>query len=262
MQPFTRLNPARRRIVTTLLAGTGALLVGHTVGVQASSTSTVRACVTSTGAMRIILSSETCASGERLVTWNVEGPAGPIGPAGPPGPAARQWFLDRDADGFGDWYLDTWAAEQPKGYAANNDDCNDFDAEANPTPKPDTRIPTPAPIERPGKDGTLVTVGWLHLGDMDCDNARLEDLKLPPFKDDKGRRDSDGDGVIGVNDGGTDCNDLNASVFPSATEVRDINDIDEDCDPGTGTRPIKSSVGADPRYLDFTATAAQPRNWG
>lgn len=52
----------------------------------------------------------------------------------PPGEtgAAQRWFIDKDGDGYGDWYDYTWSFVQPDGYVANNDDCNDWDAEAYP----------------------------------------------------------------------------------------------------------------------------------
>lgn len=43
--------------------------------------------------------------------------------------------------------------------------------------------------------------------------------------------DLDGDGVPGVQGGGSDCNDLDASVYPGAFEI--ANQKDEDCDPTT-----------------------------
>jgi hypothetical protein len=51
-------------------------------------TTSIRACVTSkTGAVRILTTpSDTCKTGEVLMTWNQQGPTGPQGPAGATGP--------------------------------------------------------------------------------------------------------------------------------------------------------------------------------
>jgi hypothetical protein len=45
---------------------------------------------------------------------------------------ARQWYLDADADGFGDATMPTTACFQPDGYAPFDSDCNDADARMNP----------------------------------------------------------------------------------------------------------------------------------
>jgi hypothetical protein len=45
--------------------------------------------------------------------------------------------------------------------------------------------------------------------------------------------DADGDGARAPDCGGTDCDDSNASRFPGNTEVCDVADLDEDCDPRT-----------------------------
>ncbi len=45
--------------------------------------------------------------------------------------------------------------------------------------------------------------------------------------------DMDGDGVDSVACGGADCDDDDASRFPGNTEVCDVADVDEDCDPST-----------------------------
>lgn len=45
--------------------------------------------------------------------------------------------------------------------------------------------------------------------------------------------DCDGDGEAAAECGGNDCDDDDARRFPSATEVCDADDVDEDCDPST-----------------------------
>lgn len=46
-------------------------------------------------------------------------------------------------------------------------------------------------------------------------------------------RDADGDGFDAIECGGTDCDDANGRRYPGATEVCDVDDVDEDCDPAT-----------------------------
>jgi hypothetical protein len=44
------------------------------------------ACVTQSGALKIVSASATCAPNEQKISWNSVGPAGPPGPQGPQGP--------------------------------------------------------------------------------------------------------------------------------------------------------------------------------
>ena len=62
----------------------------------------------------------------------IPGIAGDIGPEGAPGPAKELWFVDGDADGFGSMADIALSVDQPDGFAANNDDCNDIDELINP----------------------------------------------------------------------------------------------------------------------------------
>jgi Lamin Tail Domain/Collagen triple helix repeat (20 copies) len=55
--------------------------------------SVITACVKPDGKLRIVSDGSKCSGSERVVTWNVQGPAGPPGPAGatgPTGPAGPQ----------------------------------------------------------------------------------------------------------------------------------------------------------------------------
>lgn len=59
--------------------------------------------------------------------------------------------------------------------------------------------------------------------------------------------DHDGDGWDSVGSGGTDCNDNNASISPSALEVPN-NSIDEDCDGLDGGQPVPVDQDNDGYY--------------
>ena len=105
------------RVRSLRVAGLAAgLLAGGTVGiiVGASTTPQIKACVQPGGLMRYTTS--TCKSGEKLLTWNVQGPRGPQGATGPQGPQGPQgapgsgggsagtsfYFVDGGPGGFND----------------------------------------------------------------------------------------------------------------------------------------------------------------
>ena len=94
---------ARERVRPPLLRRGGGVALGVVVGALASAAvsasgagdATINACQLS-GAMpgqpnvQILDPGQTCAAGDKALTWNVtglQGPAGPQGPPGPPGPA-------------------------------------------------------------------------------------------------------------------------------------------------------------------------------
>ncbi len=56
--------------------------------------------------------------------------------------------------------------------------------------------------------------------------------------------DADGDGVKSLACGGTDCNDADARVYPSASEVCDAFNLDEDCNERTNGELDRDSDGA------------------
>lgn len=83
------MGPRDRSRGVTCAAVTGlALCLAFAAGTElGAQRGTISACVAPNGVLRVIGSSETCRSGERLLTWNTAGPAGPAGAAGP---AARR----------------------------------------------------------------------------------------------------------------------------------------------------------------------------
>ncbi len=126
------------------------------------------------------------------------------------GLALQTWYLDVDADGFGNPASFTEAAQAPSGYVADNTDCDDSNDLIHP-------------------DATETLEGI----DADCDGAAAmiwwSDFDDDAFGDINGAvilADSRPDNFSFDN---TDCDDTNASIHPGATEV--LGDgKDNDCD--------------------------------
>jgi hypothetical protein len=84
-------NGLRRRVLLTgavLVSVAGSVTVGATAfAAPTTQTSVLKACVSNKdGAMRLVSATAyKCPSGQRLVKWNVVGPAGPRGATGPQG---------------------------------------------------------------------------------------------------------------------------------------------------------------------------------
>ncbi|MDP2306912.1 MAG: putative metal-binding motif-containing protein [Pseudomonadota bacterium] len=127
------------------------------------------------------------------------------------------WYVDADGDGFGGATYSVLSCEQPSGYVQFAYDCDDVDADVNPT-------------------GTEVCNG----DDDDCDGAIDE---APAADAVVYYTDADDDGygdpatatsscsvLPGLITDGRDCDDTNPGANPGATEVCDDLDVDEDCD--------------------------------
>ncbi len=105
-------------------------------------------------------------------------------------PDAPIWYADADADGYGDDATSQAACEQPEGYTATGDDCNDLDAAYN-----------PGVVEEDCSDPN----------DYNCDGS-------------VGYADGDGDGYPAC----LDCDDSRDTVNAAGVEV--CNSLDDDCD--------------------------------
>ena len=103
------------------------------------------------------------------------------------------FYLDTDADGYGDSDFFVWASAAPLGYVTNSSDCNDTNIAINPT--------TVWYLNADG-DGYYV---WTSVS---CTSP--------------GANYNTTGGIAG------DCNDTNAAVNAGATET--CNGIDDDCD--------------------------------
>ena len=148
------------------------------------------------------------------------------------------WYQDVDMDGFGDPSLFLISCSQPTGYVANSADCDDSDGAISPTA---TEVCDGIDNDCDGAmdddDGSLVTSNIWYL-DHDSDGY--------------------GDALFGLSGctqpssyvvDSTDCNDLNASIFPTAMEVCD--GLDNDCAGGIDDADANVVyVGSDLYYTD------------
>jgi hypothetical protein len=145
---------------------------------------------------------------------------------------ASTWYVDSDGDGYGDPNNTTLACNQPSGAVADATDCDDANSSVN-----------------PGAAEVCDTV------DNDCDTDVDEDdaVDAPTWY---GDADSDGYGgttfevtactsPTGYVSTASDCDDLDASIHPAATEVCD--GVDNDCD---GTTDEDDAADALTWYAD------------
>ncbi|MBN2800878.1 MAG: hypothetical protein JXX28_17205 [Deltaproteobacteria bacterium] len=158
---------------------------------------------------------------------------------------ATVWYLDGDADGYGDPDAALLACERPQGRVENDLDCDDAHAAA-----------------RPG--GTEVCDGL----DNDCDgDADADAVDRQTWYPD-GDGDGFGDGAAGVRTcspaegailDGADCDDGEAARYPGNAEVCDA--LDNDCDGQVDDNPVDAAIfftdGDDDGYgLDGSAFRA------
>ena len=127
------------------------------------------------------------------------------------------FYADADGDGYGDLASTVQTCSVPTNYVENSDDCDDT-----------TALARPGGTELPG-DGV----------DQDCDGGDLcfADYDADGFRSVGGTTmasmdlDCSDPGEASSSIPATDCDDLNPSINPSATEVPD-NGVDEDCNGG------------------------------
>ncbi len=138
---------------------------------------------------------------------------------------ASTWYYDADGDGFGGDDATVTTCDQPSGYVATAEDCDDSRADVNP-------------------GGTEVCDA--ENADEDCDGL-VDDLDssldassgVVYYRDDD--RDGYGNSAYTITrcdqpagyvaaDLGEDCDDGDSRVNPGATEICDTDNTDDDCD--------------------------------
>ena len=74
-----------------VVAGLVAGALGGTVVLFSNTPAEIQACYAkSTGALRVVVSTGACKSGEVAISWGQQGEQGPVGPTGPQGPAGPE----------------------------------------------------------------------------------------------------------------------------------------------------------------------------
>lgn len=130
---------------------------------------------------------------------------------------APTWGLDGDGDGYGSISSAVVSCQGPEGFIQDASDCDDADPETHPGAEETCNsLDDNCDGEVDGKDTTDAQT-WCR--DLDGDEFGDEhsctiDCELP-------------EGYI---DNDRDCDDLDPNINPTATEVCDEGDVDEDCD--------------------------------
>jgi len=124
---------------------------------------------------------------------------------------AETWYGDTDGDGFGDSYYTEIACEASAGYVENNQDCDDTNADINPSVREDC-----GDLIDNDCDGTVDSPDTLYL-DADADGYGDPDSSLVTCEDETGY-------VTNADD----CDDSTSAISPDAAEECDT--VDNDCD--------------------------------
>ena len=128
---------------------------------------------------------------------------------------ATTWYVDSDEDGYGHLSLDDEACEQPSGFVADGNDCDDASASINPGAAEYCDGVDNNCDGEVDEDAALDASSWYFDGDGDTYGDALAvtaACEAPP----------------GYLDDDTDCDDDDDAVHPGAEER--CNGIDDDCD--------------------------------
>ncbi len=124
------------------------------------------------------------------------------------------WYLDNDADEFGDLFIDSLSCYTLIGYVIDNTDCNDMNASINPIA---TEICNDIDDNCNLAIDEGLTVNTFYV-DADADNFGNADIFIISCLEI----------IAGYVFDSTDCNDANNLIYPGAIEICDY--LDNDCD--------------------------------
>jgi hypothetical protein len=124
------------------------------------------------------------------------------------------WYLDADRDGYGTAATTTISCERPAGYAASPGDCDDADANQNPSR---SELCNGEDDDCDGSTDEGASGGSTWFADADADGYG-----------DPSTRTTSCEALPGYVADGSDCDDSDAAVSPAETEA--CNGLDDDCD--------------------------------
>ena len=143
---------------------------------------------------------------------------------------ASTWYADADGDGYGWTKMVSVACTQPKGYAAEEGDCDDGDAAVNPGAA-EVCNGTDDDCDGDTDSDALDASTWYR----DSDSDSYGDVANSQISCDQ---------PTGYVSDSSDCNDGNGDINPGETEI--CNSVDDDCDGDADSDAVDRSTF----YLD------------
>mgnify|MGYP001478139391 CR=1 FL=1 len=153
---------------------------------------------------------------------------------------APVWFADGDSDGFGGSVESEEACEAPDGMVGNDADCDDTDSAVHPSA---AELCNDVDDDCDGDTDEAASDMTVWYADLDGDGHPGTSLTLTACT-----------APAGYGAESTDCNDLDATAFPGATELCDGVDNDCDTDIDEGVTSTWYEDGDGDSYGDSSST--------